>query len=82
MQKHKNEQAGHKMNIEIEIKITGPDGMAHTEKIATFTKGVKTIGEIGLSISESKELLLKLQQEFGFRAMRGVLRQARMLPAL
>ena len=51
------------MNIEIKVKITGPDGAAHTEKIADFTKGADTIGEIGLSIAESKDLLLKLQQE-------------------
>ncbi len=51
------------MNVEIKVKITGPDGIAHTEKIADFTKGADTIGEIGLSIAESKELLLKLQQE-------------------
>ena len=51
------------MDIEIEVKITGPDGMAHTEKIATFSKGAETIGEIGLSIAESKDLLLQLQQE-------------------
>lgn len=51
------------MNIEIKVKITGPDGIAQTEKIANFTKGADTIGEIGLSITESKELLLKLQQE-------------------
>lgn len=51
------------MNIEIKVKITGPDGTAHTEKIANLTKGADTIGEIGLSIAETKELLLKLQQE-------------------
>lgn len=51
------------MNIEIEVKITGPDGAAHTEKVAIFRKGTDTVGEIGFSISESKELLLKLQQE-------------------
>lgn len=51
------------MNIEIKVKITGPDGTAHTEKIATLAKGADTIGEIGLSIAESKDLLLKLQQE-------------------
>lgn len=51
------------MNIEIEVKITGQDGIAHTEKIAGFTKGTDTIGEIGLSIADSKKLLLKLQQE-------------------
>lgn len=51
------------MDIEIEVKITGPDGMAHTENTATFSKGAETIGEIGLSIAESKDLLLQLQQE-------------------
>ncbi len=51
------------MDIEIEVKITGPDGMAHTEKIAIFSKGAETIGEIGLSIAECKDLLLQLQQE-------------------
>ncbi len=51
------------MNIEIKVTIIGPDGTAHTEKIATPTKGTDAIGEIGLSISESKDLLLKLQQE-------------------
>ena len=51
------------MNIEINVKIIGPDGVAHTEKIANLTKGTDTICEIGLSIAESKELLLKLQQE-------------------
>lgn len=51
------------MDIEIKVKITGPDGISHTKQIAGFTKGADTIGEIGLSIAESKELLLKLQQE-------------------
>lgn len=51
------------MNIEIEVKITGPDGIAHVERIANLTKGTDPIGEIGLSIAESKDLLLKLQQE-------------------
>ncbi len=51
------------MDIEIKVKISGPDGSAHTEKVATFSKGAETMGEIGLSISESKELLLKLQQK-------------------
>lgn len=51
------------MDIEIKVKITGPDGATHTEKITTLTKDTDAIGEIGLSISESKELLLKLQQE-------------------
>lgn len=51
------------MDIEITVKITEPDGSAHTEKVATFRKGIDTIGEIGLSTCESKKLLLKLQQE-------------------
>lgn len=51
------------MNIEIKVAITAPDGTVHTEEIGTLTKGWETIGEIGLSISESKELLLRLQQE-------------------
>lgn len=51
------------MDIEITVTITAPDGTAHTEQISTITKASGTIGEIGLSIGESKELLLKLQQE-------------------
>lgn len=51
------------MDIEITVKITGPDGATHTEDIAKLAKGSETVGEIGLSIGESKELLLKLQQE-------------------
>jgi len=51
------------MHPDPKVKITGPDGTAHTEKIATLTKNTDAIGEIGLSIGESKELLLKLQQE-------------------
>lgn len=51
------------MNIEIAVKITAPDGTAHTKQIGTITKVSDTIGEIGLSISESKDLLLQLQQE-------------------
>ncbi|MEZ5823191.1 MAG: hypothetical protein R3C97_00095 [Geminicoccaceae bacterium] len=51
------------MDIEIEVKITGPDGTAHTEKIAKLRKSADTIGAIGLSLGEGKELLLKLQQE-------------------
>ena len=51
------------MKFEINVTITGPDGTAHTENIATLTKGSGTIGDIGLSIAESKQLLLKLQQE-------------------
>lgn len=51
------------MNIEIKVAITAPDGTVHTEEIGSLTKGWETIGEIGLSISESKGLLLKLQQE-------------------
>ena len=51
------------MNIEITVAITAPDGTVHTENIGTLAKGSETIGEIGLSIREGKDLLLKLQQE-------------------
>ena len=51
------------MDIEINVTITGPDGIAHTEAIANFSKRAESIGEIGLSISESKALLVRLQQE-------------------
>ena len=51
------------MDIEITVTITAPDGTAHTEQIGAITKASDTIGEIGLSIGESKDLLLKLQQE-------------------
>lgn len=51
------------MDIEISVTITAPDGTAHTEQIGAITKASETIGEIGLSIGESKELLLKLQQK-------------------
>ncbi|WP_136661810.1 ISKra4 family transposase [Nitratireductor sp. XY-223] len=51
------------MDIEIKVMITAPDGTVHTEDIARLTKAAETIGDIGLSIAESKELLLKLQQE-------------------
>ncbi len=51
------------MNIEIKVAITVPDGTVHTEDIGTLAKGSETIGEIGLSIREGKDLLLKLQQE-------------------
>ena len=51
------------MNIEITVTITAPDGTVHTEKIGALDKRADTIGEIGLSIDEGKDLLLKLQQE-------------------
>ena len=51
------------MNIEISVTITDPDGMAHDHVVATFDKGFESSAEIGLSIAESKALLLKLQQE-------------------
>ena len=51
------------MKFEINVTITGQDGTAHTENIVTLTKASDTIGGIGLSIAESKQLLLKLQQE-------------------
>ena len=51
------------MDIAIKVTITAPDGTVHTEGIAKLTKATEIIGDIGLSIAESKELLLKLQQE-------------------
>ena len=51
------------MKIEITVAITAPDGTVHTENIGVLAKGAETIGEIGLSIREGKDLLLKLQQE-------------------
>lgn len=51
------------MDIEIKVTITASDGTRHTEKIGALTKGTDVIGEIGLSIDESKALLQRLQQE-------------------
>ena len=51
------------MNIEITVSITAPDGTVHTETIGALDKSTETIGDIGLSIREGKDLLLKLQQE-------------------
>ena len=51
------------MDIEIKVTITAPDGTVHTEDIAKLTKAAETIGDVGLSIAESKVLLLNLQQE-------------------
>ena len=70
------------MDIEVNVKITAPDGTAHTEKIASITKGADTIGEIGLSIGESKDLLLQLQQEIVSAQCHGILRDAFLLPEL
>ena len=53
------------MNIEITVSITAPDGTVHTETIGALDKSTETIGDIGLSIREGKDLLLKLQQEIG-----------------
>ena len=51
------------MNIEISVTITDPDGTAHDHVVAAFDKSFEASAEIGLSIAESKALLLKLQQE-------------------
>lgn len=51
------------MNIELIVRITGPDGMTHVENIGALTKGTDITDSIGLSIGESKDLLLTLQQE-------------------
>ncbi len=51
------------MDIEVKIAITAPNGDVHEHSVAGFQKGHECAGEIGLSIAESKALLLKLQQE-------------------
>ena len=51
------------MDISVKIAITDPNGAVHEHEIATFEKGYESAAEIGLSIGESKELLLKLQRE-------------------
>ncbi|WP_180902655.1 ISKra4 family transposase [Martelella soudanensis] len=51
------------MDVEIKVTITAPDGTTHTDTIGKLTKGFETIGEIGLSIDESKTLLLNIQQK-------------------
>lgn len=51
------------MNIQIKVQITDADGVCHEQDIATFDKGHGCAGEVGLSIAETKELLLRLQQE-------------------
>ena len=51
------------MDTKITVTLTAPDDATHTEQIGAITKASDTIGEIGLSIAESKNLLLKLQQE-------------------
>lgn len=39
------------MKIEIDVKISKPDSIAHTENIATLTKGTDTIGKFRLSVA-------------------------------
>lgn len=51
------------MNFQIKIQITDLDGIVHECNIAEFDKGFGCAAEIGLSIEDSKGLLLKLQQE-------------------
>lgn len=51
------------MDVEIKVTITAPDGTSHTDTIGMFAKGFDTVGEIGLSIDESKTLLLNIQQK-------------------
>lgn len=51
------------MNIEISLAITNSDGAVYDHVVAALDKGFETSVEIGLSIAESKALLLKLQQE-------------------
>lgn len=51
------------MNIQIKIEITAPNGDVHEHGIAVFDKGFECAAEIGLSIEDSKALLVNLQQE-------------------
>ena len=51
------------MDISVKIAITDPNGVVHEHEIAVFEKGYESAAEIGLSIGESKELLLKLQRD-------------------
>lgn len=51
------------MDISVKIAITAPDGVVHEHEIAAFEKGCESAAEIGLSIGDSKELLLNLQRE-------------------
>ena len=51
------------MDISVKIAITAPDGVVHEHEIAAFEKGFESAAEIGLSIEDSKALLLNLQQE-------------------
>jgi hypothetical protein len=51
------------MDISVKITITAANGTVHEHEIATFEKGYESAAEIGLSIGESKEILLKLQRE-------------------
>ena len=51
------------MDISVKIAITAPDGVVHVHEIAAFEKGFESAAKIGLSIEDSKVLLLNLQQE-------------------
>ena len=51
------------MKIQIKIQITDLGGVTHECNIAEFDKGFECAAEIGLSIEDSKGLLLNLQQE-------------------
>jgi hypothetical protein len=52
-----------KMDIEISVTITAPDGIARTYRIGTFSKGFEAAGDSGLSIEEGKAVLLGIQQK-------------------
>ena len=50
------------MKFELKIEITDPDGVVHDHDIAVLDKSFERASDIGLTLSESKELLLNLQQ--------------------
>jgi len=51
------------MNIEVNVTITSPDGTRQDHHVASFDKGYECSGNVGLSITESKEVLVNLQRQ-------------------
>ena len=51
------------MKFEIKVQVTAPDGDEQEYLLTLFEKGLDYANDIGLSIAESKDVLLKLQQQ-------------------
>lgn len=51
------------MKMHINLQIIDCDGVVHDHQVAVLDKEYSTSGEVGLSISESKDLLLAIQTE-------------------